>query len=233
MELSIHPDSERLAQAAASAIAEALAAAEGERSSLGLAGGSTPRATYAALRLQPVDWTRVDLWLTDERWVPWDSEDSNGRMAHESLAGPASARLLRPRWSQYLEPDESAAFYEADLRHVHGARTPDIVLLGLGTDGHTASLFPGTEALTAPEEGRWYVGNHVPQLDTWRLTVTPAFLRATPRVMVLVSGAAKAEVLAEALEGPPGRHPIQLLAEAEGSVTFFVDEAAAARLASR
>lgn len=233
MELSIHPDPEQLARAAASAIAEALTNSERERPSLGLAGGSTPRATYAALRAHQVDWTRVDLWLTDERWVPWDHEDSNGRMAREALAGPVSARLLRPRWSKYLEPDDSAAFYEAELRHVHGTRPPDVVLLGMGTDGHTASLFPATDALDAPAGGRWYVANHVPQLDAWRLTSTPSFLQAAPRVMVLVSGTDKAGVLAEVLQGPPGRFPIQLLAQAEGEVTVFADQPAAARLGPR
>jgi 6-phosphogluconolactonase len=232
MEVSVHPDPERLAQAAAAAIAETLAASD-DRASLGLAGGSTPKATYVALRLQSVTWDRVDLWLTDERWVPWDHTDSNGRMALEVLADPVDAHLLRPRWSEHLEPADSAAFYEAELRHIHAARPPDVMLLGMGTDGHTASLFPGTDALAHPEGGRWFVANHVPQLDTWRLTVTPSFLQAAPRVIVLVAGVDKAEVLAEAVEGPPDRHPIQLLAGCAGEVTVFADEAAASRIGGR
>lgn len=233
VELSIHPDPGRLAQAAADAIVEALGSAPGARATLGLAGGSTPRATYAALCRAETEWGRVDLWLTDERWVPWDHADSNGRMAKEALADEVGAPLLRPRWSEHLDPDDAAAFYEAELRHIHAAHAPTVVLLGMGTDGHTASLFPGTAALTAPDEGRWFVANHVPQLDSWRLTATPSFLQAAPRVIVLVAGADKAQVLAEVMEGPPDHHPVQLLAAGEGEVTFFVDEAAASLIDGR
>lgn len=230
MDVSVHSDAEHMARAAASEIAATLAETTSPRATLGLAGGSTPRLTYTHLRLEPVDWTRVDLWLTDERWVPWDDESSNGRMATETLVHAVDANLLRPRWSPLLEPGDSAAFYEAALRHVHAGRMPDVALVGMGTDGHTASLFPGTVALDDPPEGRWFVANHVPGMNTWRLTVTPWLLRHCSRVIVLATGEEKARTLAEVFDGPPHTHPIQLLAEAGGEVSFYVDQAAASLL---
>src|SRR5690606_5696279 len=98
---------------------------------------------------------------------------------------------------------------------------------GLGDDGHTASLFPGTAALGADPD-RWYVENHVPALDAWRLTVTPALLRAARRIFLLVAGTSKAAVLAAAVDGPAGRYPVQVLREAEGEVLVLCDEEAAA-----
>ena len=198
---------------------------------LGLAGGSTPSGTYRACEDRPIEWSNVRLWLSDERWVPHDHPDSNGRMALEVLPAEAARRLVRPRHSAYLQPEDSAAHYEAELRLMHDGHNPDMVLLGMGTDGHTASLFPGTAALDAPAD-RWFVANRVPQLDTWRLTATPTLLKQATAVVVLVAGGDKAEVLAEVVEGPDGRYPVQLLRAASGSVTFVCDRAAASRLSA-
>lgn len=198
---------------------------------LGLAGGSTPEGTYRALASRQVDWSNVRLWLSDERWVPHDHADSNGRMAGELLGAEAASRLVRPRFSPYLQPEDSAAHYEAELRLMHDGRDPDVVLLGMGSDGHTASLFPDTPALDAPTD-RWFVANHVPQLDTWRLTATPSLLQRATAVVVLVAGSDKAEVLREVLEGPDGVYPIQLLRSADGEVTVVCDRAAASLLSS-
>ena len=215
-----------LARAAAQRIATRAAAGP---MTLGLAGGSTPAATYQELGTHDLDWSGITLWLSDERWVPHDHAESNGRMALENLLGEAEARLLRPRHSAFLEPEDSAAHYDATLRSIHDSGVADVVLLGLGTDGHTASLFPGTAALDA-DPARWFVANHVPQLDTWRLTVTPSLLHAARTVIVLVSGADKAGVLAESVEGPDGRHPFQLLGTATGEVTILADADAASAL---
>lgn len=228
MRVIAHPSSEILSIGAAARIAEALASAPGPRASLGLAGGSTPRAVYERLRANRIEWGAVDVWLSDERWVPADHEESNGRMAVESLVAHIDAELLRPRWSEYLTPADSAAFYEADLRRIMPDGVSDVVLLGMGADGHTASLFPGTEALA--ETARWFIHNEVPQLDTWRLTATAPMIQRARNVFVLVSGESKAGVLTEVLEGPDGVHPIQLLAHAAGDVVWLVDEAAAAGL---
>ena len=231
MEIRVVIDNAAIARSVVEGIERQFASRERERFSLGLAGGSTPGAAYRLLRDSTLDWGRIDLWLSDERWVPWDDEQSNGRMALESLGG--GVNLHRPRWSDLLGPAGSAAHYEAELRLLHGNAVPDLVLLGMGPDGHTASLFPNTDAITESDDSRWYVANHVPQLDTWRLTATPWLLQHSKSVMVLVAGEGKAETLAEVLEGPDGVHPIQLLRHASGSVTFFVDEAAAGALSGR
>jgi 6-phosphogluconolactonase len=214
------------AATAAGLVAAIIAGAPGPRATVGLAGGSTPRATYREMRGLAIAWDRVDLWLSDERWVPPDHEESNGLMAAETL-GPA-VTLHRPRWSELLTAADAAAFYEAELRHLIPDGRADLVVLGMGTDGHTASLFPGTEALT--ETSRRFVANWVPQMETWRLTVTPIMITAARAVVVLVAGESKADALAEVLECPAGTHPIELLAAAEGEVTWVVDRPAASRL---
>jgi 6-phosphogluconolactonase len=107
---------------------------------------------------------------------------------------------------------------------------PTLILLGLGTDGHTASLFPGTSGLSEAGD-RWFIANHVPQLDTWRLTVTPHLLEIAERIVLLVSGSSKAEVLAEAIHRPQGRYPIEILHRSDAVVTVLADRAAAAALA--
>lgn len=226
----VFEDEATLATATASEIARLLAFAPGDRTDLGLAGGTTPRATYRELRALEVAWERLDLWLSDERWVASDHPDSNGRMAAEELADHVPATLHRPVFSDHLEPDESAAFYESDLRRVF-PDGPRLVLLGMGADGHTASLFPGTAA-TQAEESRWFVANWIPRLESWRLTATAGLLRSASDVLVLVSGEAKASTLAAVLEGEPGRLPIQVLHTTTGSVTWMIDEAAASALRS-
>jgi 6-phosphogluconolactonase len=226
MDLSIHESRAELAEATAALIAERAAA---EPMSLGLAGGSTPSDAYRALGAHDVRWDRVSMWLTDERWVSHDDPQSNGRMALEYLPPEAADRLIRPRHSSFLDPADSAAHYDAELRSLHGNEPPDLILLGMGTDGHTASLFPGTAALE-PDPHRWFVANRVPQVDGWRLTATPNLLKIARRVLVLVSGQAKAGVLAEVIEGPDGRFPIQLLHQAEGHVTIMCDREAASAL---
>ena len=226
MHAVVHSDRAALARAAAGLIAAR--AADGPMT-LGLAGGSTPTDTYRALEEVSIEWDRVSLWLSDERWVPHDHPDSNGRVALEHLPVDASSRLVRPRYSPYVTPTDSAVHYDAELRYLHGDRPPDIVLLGMGTDGHTASLFSHTEALDA-DAHRWFVENHVPDLDAWRLTVTPSLLQRAETVLVLVTGSDKATVLAEVLEGPAGRYPIQLLREAQGDVTVLCDADAASSL---
>lgn len=199
----------------------------GPRLNLGLAGGSTPAATYEQLRWRSINWSNIDVWLSDERWVDHQSPDSNGRMAHETLIDHVDgANLLRPRYNENLEPDESAVHYEASLRHIMSDGRPDLILLGMGTDGHTASLFPGTTALEE-DRHRWFVSNWVEAQDTWRLTATPNLLKSAKQVVVIVSGAAKADVLAEILNDPSGRYPTELLHDSEGSVTVLADSEAA------
>lgn len=229
MRVVVHDDEQALALGAASFIAGLIKGSGKPRVSVGLAGGSTPRATYEQLRRQPVDWERVDLWLSDERWVAPDDPDSNGAMAAEALVDHIDARFLRPRWSTYLTPVDSAAFYEAELRRAIPDGRSDVVLLGMGADGHTASLFPGTAALDVTD--RWFVANEVPQLETWRLTASVPMLQRAAVVIVLTSGESKAEMVEVAFEGAEGSVPIQVLREAGGDVVWMVDAPAASQLA--
>ena len=227
MRVVVLPDAETLAEAAASLVAEALREGAEGRVSLGLAGGSTPQTTYARLAQREIDWERVDLWLSDERWVPPDHPDSNGRMAEQTLAGQVPAVFHRPRWAEWLEPADSAAHYEAALRLLFPEADPHLVMLGMGDDGHTASLFPGSTSLE--ETSRWYVATHVAHLGAWRLTVTLPLLHSARRLMVLVAGASKAQRLSEVLSGASDLPAARLLA-AKGELTWVVDEAAASRL---
>lgn len=230
MELVVHPDPEALAAGAAERIAAVIAgalASSDDPVAVGLAGGTTPEAAYLRLRGIPLDWSRVDLWLTDERWVPPDHPESNGGMVAAALGDHVPVALHRPRFSESLEPEESAAFYEATLRHLVPGGEPELVLLGLGADGHTASLFPGTPALHASDR-RWFVANDVPRHGP-RLTVTPSLLARSRRIIVLVAGGPKAAALAGVLDGDDDV-PARLLTELGDRVTWLVDAEAAAGL---
>ena len=222
--VEVFADPAALAMGAAELISTRLNDAPGPRVSLGLAGGTSPAATYRNLRGLRCRWDRVDAWLADERWVPVNHEDSNGQMAAETLLDHVNATFHRPRWAPWLQPDESAARYEAVLRSIHPVdHPPDLVLLGLGDDGHTASLFPDTLALTA--DRRWYVANYVDKLDTWRLTATFPLLNVAREIFFLVAGANKAERMAEVMDG--AAYPATVVAQGPSNVTWLLDEAAA------
>lgn len=224
MEVIVYETPEQVADGAAQRIGE-LMATSAERFSLGLAGGSTPIATYQALRGRATGWDHVDAWLSDERWVPHSDERSNGRMATEVLMGHIPARFARPRWSEFMEPADSAAHYEATLRSIHEGRRPDLVLLGMGADGHTASLFPGSPALK--ETRRWFVANKIPETDEPRLTATYPLLWHAQRLMVITAGEQKAPAVRDSFAGttPAGR-----VGEGEAQVEWHVDTAAASLL---
>ncbi len=224
MELVVHETSEATATAAAHRIADEIQAAR-NGFTLGLAGGSTPAATYAELRRHTVEWGRVDAWLSDERWVPPDHQRSNGRKAAEMLMDHVEARFHRPGWSELMEPDDSAALYESAIRAVLHDGRPDLILLGLGDDGHTASLFPGTAALG--EKSRWIVANDVPQERETRITATYPMLWSARLLMVLVVGENKARALEDSLAG---NTPAGKIGEGDAKVEWHVDTAAASLL---
>ena len=173
---------------------------------LSLCGGSTPKPVYATLaERDDIDWERVLLTFGDERCVPPDHADSNYRMVKESLLDPGGVpRASVMRMAGEMEPEEAAVRYDGQLkklaqlageeRFVH-----DLVLLGMGDDGHTASLFPGTAALEETE--RSAVANYVPKFDSWRLTLTYPLINAAREVVFLVSGAGKRPVVEEVLAG--------------------------------
>lgn len=225
MSLQVFATTAELATAAADLVESSINDAE-RAVTLGLAGGGTPAATYAELAERHVDWSRVTMWLGDERWVPHDHPDSNTRMARATLVDRVVTRLLAPD-TAFGEPEAAAAAYSRQLSEAFWERRPDIVLLGLGDDGHTASLFPETEALEADEN--CYLANWVEEKETWRLTASMPMLWGARQLVFLVQGEEKAGVLAQILDdGHP--YPAQRVAAGAKSVEWLVDAAAASRL---
>ena len=220
-----------LAEAAAEAFAEKAAKSirEKGRFAVALAGGSTPRALYELLAdryRDALDWSKVHAFFGDERPVPPDHEDSNYRMAYKALLSRVPVGSVR-RMRGELDPREAAALYEEELAAFFGGRPRfDLVLLGIGEDGHTASLFPRTPALDVRD--RWAVENPVEKLGTTRCTLTIPAINAAGRVIFLVAGEGKAEALKEILEGDadPQDYPAKLVQPASGPV-WMVDRAAA------
>ncbi len=227
MDVRIFEDSIQLAAGAADHLATLLNS--GGRRSLGLAGGSTPAATYEVLSSLPVQWDDVDLWLGDERWVAPDSAESNALMVEQRLLPGLGARFHRIGFGDGSDPEAAAARYAETLHSVftHTGGHGDIALLGLGDDGHTASLFPGSQALE--EMTRSYVANYVPHLEMWRLTATIPLLAACNEIVFLVSGEKKAEQVSR-LVGTGVEEPVipaRRVVDAASNVTLLLDRAAA------
>lgn len=212
------------------------ALADGRMFALFLSGGSTPKALYELLASDEfkgrIDWRAVELYFGDERCVPPESELSNYRMARESLID----RVPIPPDNVYrmkgeIDPETAATEYGRLLKEKFIDDGPDLVLLGMGEDGHTASLFPGTAALD--ETRHRCVANHVPHDyipagTNWRITLTYPFLNTARHVLILVTGKSKAARVAEVLEGEidPKRLPIQGISP-QGELTWLLDSAAA------
>ena len=238
----IFDNAEQVARAAADRFTEIAQASIADRGrfSVALAGGSTPRLTYellASLEYRDrIAWGSVHLFFGDERSVPPTHDESNYRMASEALI----SRLPIPAENVYRmtgenDPATGARLYEKALRaFFDNAPWPrfDLVLLGMGDDGHTASLFPHTPALA--ERHAWVVANRVEKLKTFRLTLTPPAINHAAHIIFMVTGAGKAARLAEVMRGPrdPERLPAQMIQPVDGSLTWLVDQAAAANLLS-
>jgi 6-phosphogluconolactonase len=244
VEYFVEPDAAALAARAARYFveeAEAAVAARG-RARIAISGGSTPKAAFHLLAdpAQPwrarMPWDKLELFWVDERCVPPDHPDSNYRMTREALLDhvplpPAQVHRMEGE----LEPEVAAARYESELRNsfrLEGAETPrfDLINLGMGPDGHTASLFPHTAALH--ETSRLAVANHVQNKDAWRITLTWPVINQGSSVFFLIGGADKTQILKEVMLGPrdPERLPSQLISPASGILTLFLDKAAAALL---
>jgi 6-phosphogluconolactonase len=233
-DLAVLPSAAALADVAAERFVAAARDAIDSRGQflVALSGGSTPRGTYLRLGTEAlvsqVMWSRVQVLWTDERCVPPHHADSNYRMARETLLDrvPVPAANVH-RIHGEDDPLIAADVYETTLRAL--ARI-DLVLLGLGEDGHTASLFPGSAAVHEPT--RWVMAARVGATSMWRITLTPAVINAAVEVLFLVSGAAKAGILRRVLEGPrrPQELPAQAISPVHGSVHWCVDAAAAADL---
>jgi 6-phosphogluconolactonase len=244
IEYKVVADAAALAAEAAERFTQAAekAAAERGRARIAVSGGSTPKAAFQLLAdaSKPwrarMPWEKLDLFWVDERCVPPEHQESNYRMTREAMLDKVP---LKPeqvhRMEGELEPQAAAARYESLLRNrfrLEGAESPrfDLVELGMGPDGHTASLFPHTDALN--EMGRLVTANHVAQKDTWRITLTWPVINNASDVFFLIGGADKAKVLDEVMRGPrdPERLPSQLIWPSSGILTLILDKAAAALL---
>lgn len=207
-----------------------------------LSGGSTPRELFTLLATdetfkQAMPWSQIQFWWSDERHVPPDDPESNFKMANDAMLSRAPVPPENIHRIRSEEPDaESAArAYEQELRtrfKIGATEIPtfDLVMLGMGPEGHTASLFPGTRALG--ETSRLVVANWVGKFYTWRITFTARLINRARTVLLLVAGTDKALPLKGALEGPvePLQMPVQSIQPASGDLIWMLDAAAAADL---
>jgi 6-phosphogluconolactonase len=214
------------------------------RFSLVLSGGTTPRPLYELLATPPfssnLDWKKVEFFWGDERVVAPDDPKSNFRMAREAMLDKLKIPAAHIHRIRAEEPDldRAARAYEREIEHVLGevagvgSRPPhfNLFLLGMGADGHTASIFPGTDALEETE--RWVIPVDVPSLGVKRITMTPPLINSAHFIIFIVTGDSKADVMADVLQGPrdPRRCPAQLIHPLTGEVMWFADREASAKL---
>jgi 6-phosphogluconolactonase len=223
-EIVISDTKSDMATAAAARVATAIERAVRERGScsVALAGGGTPRPVYEALtQREDLPWDRVAFYFGDERCVPPGDPDSNYRMACEALLNAHPAAEVHRMEGELEDRDAAASAY--------GAALPDqldVLLLGMGGDGHTASLFPGDDAID--ERTRRVVVVHGPKPPPWRLTITPLVIESAREVLVLVSGAGKATTVARALDETTTARELPIKLALSG--TWFLDRDAAGEL---
>lgn len=241
MHIAVYPDTNTLSQQAAQFIvrlANESIVTRG-RFSIALSGGSTPKVLYGLLGSEPyrdqIDWSKVDIFWSDERCVPPDSADSNYRMAREVLLSrvPLSPQQVHRMPADQPDRDAAAQAYTHEMRQSFGTGDIphfDLIQLGMGPEGHTASLFPHQSSLHEQQRLVMYV--NVPKPPPPRLTFTPPILNATRHVLFLVTGAEKADAVQAVLEGDynPEEYPAQIVRPASGEVVWMLDEAAAGKL---
>lgn len=230
-------DLHKLSRAAAEYVVTLSKAAIKERGkfSIALCGGSTPETLYALLATEAfaprIDWANVHVFWGDERCVPHNHRDSNYRMAKYALLKnvPLPEKNIHAVRGD-RNPHEAARLYERELKDFFGEEVAwprfDLILLGMGDDGHTASLFPRTPALSVDD--RWVIENHVDHLDSWRVTLTPPAINAADHIVFMVIGEQKAVRLYEVLQGEyrPEHLPAQLIQPTDGTLIWLLDEAA-------
>jgi len=232
IETRVFDDGEALAAGVADAFVAAASAASARPFTVALAGGSTPKRLYELLAVPPrrerVRWDDVEFFFGDERSVPPDHPDSNYGMAKRALLDHVPSKTHR----MAAEKDDAAGYArvlaERIARRRDGFPVLDLVLLGMGDDGHTASLFPGTKALD--ERTAWVVMNDVPQLHTRRMTLTYPVLNAAERVWMTIGGAGKRPMVAECLAAAARNEmprPILGVRPTAGELVWFLDKAAA------
>jgi len=241
-QIRVFADPAALADAAAKHIVERARAAVDDhgRFTIALSGGSTPRAVFQRLT-QPdlsahMPWSQIDVFWSDERAVPLDHADSNYRMASEALLAqvPIPKANIRPMLSQVEDLDAAAQHYARVIRATVPGSPPrfDLVLLGLGPDGHTASLFPHSPQLHASDELVVATPEAPLKPPVRRITFTKTLINAAHEVLFLAAGADKAQTLKRVLEGPPATDelPSQLVAPEAGTLIWLLDQAIAQEL---
>lgn len=241
MDVVIYPDSDTLSHEAAQhivRIAQEAIVTHG-RFTFALSGGSTPRELYSLLGSEPyrsqIDWALVELFWSDERCVPPESEESNYHMAQQVLISkvPIPANQVHRMPADLSDHDTAALAYSREMQSTFGTDgVPnfDLIQLGMGPEGHTASLFPHQPSLH--EQQRLVMPVVVPKPPPPRLTFTPRILNAARHVLFLVTGAEKADAVQAVLEGhyQPDEYPAQIVQPVKGEVTWMLDKAAASKL---
>ena len=237
--IRVYKDLEALSQAAAElfTILSRQASLICGRFSVALSGGETPHRLYELLAASPyrerIHWEETNIFWSDERCVPEDDPRSNARMARQTLLDrvpipPGQIHTIHCD----LSPQETALAYETEMREFFSTSNPNfhLVLLGLGSNGHIASLFPNTSVLN--EKKRWVSEVYVPELNMNRVTFTAPFINQASQVVFLVSGLDKADVLVKVLEGPyrPHQLPAQLIRPNGAHPIWLVDRAASHKL---
>ena len=239
MELHKFKDAEALSEAVAKWIADIIAATlkKQARFTIALSGGSTPERLHKILAASPykeqIDWSKLHIFWGDERAVPFEDSRNNAKMAYDTLLNfvPVPAAQIHVMRTD-IPPDESAGAYEKILHEYFGETGPsfDLVLLGMGDDGHTLSLFPGTAVVH--EEKVWATSFFLKAQDMHRITLTRPIVNRSARIAFLTTGPKKAHALKEVLKGKynPDQYPSQTIMPLAGELHWFVDEAAAAEL---
>jgi 6-phosphogluconolactonase len=235
----IFANADDLARAAAVQLMELSSNAVADRGvfTLALSGGSTPKKLYTLLAQDPAfaafPWAKTQLFFGDERHVQPEDKDSNFRMTKESLlsTGRVPEANVHRVFAELADAAQAAAEYEGTIRRQFNTdEVPrfDAVLLGMGPDGHTASLFPGSDGLE--EKEKWVIANWVQKFNTHRITFTYPVLNAARVVLLLVAGADKAPMIKQVLGDPKGVYPVERVEPRDGVKVWMLDEAAAAEL---
>lgn len=235
----IFKDSNELSAAAAELFVQASKEAIAEKGSftVALTGGSSPIKLHQLLATpayrEEIDWANVFIFWGDERWVPMEDERSNAKMAFDTLLNfvPVPSGQINPMYDAVKSPEEFAADYEQWIRDQVGEDGVfDLILLGMGDDGHTASLFPGTDVLK--EESKWVAAYYLAPQDMCRITLTAPLINRAKKLVVMTFGEKKTHALHEVLEGERNAelYPSQLLKPVNGELIFMVDEVAASQL---
>ncbi len=243
MEVHIYKNNDELSVAVAEWMVEYIVDTlkKKDRFTLVLSGGGTPQKLNGLLAASPykekIDWSRLHIFWGDERFVPYADERNNAKMAFDTLLDhvPVPASHIHRMKTENIIPEVAASEYAVVLQQYFPPDVPptptfDLVLLGMGDDGHTLSLFPGTHVMH--EEDKWATSLFLKQQDMFRVTLTPPVVNRAVRIAFLVTGPGKAEALQQVIEGDynPDKYPSQVIRPANGEVYWFLDKAAASGL---